>query len=318
MRKTWRTIIPLAALLGLASCGEEEPRPRNCLPFSGARIIAEPEVFKLNDINTYNGIAFTPNGCELYITQDIDGVAQILHTEWSGRFWVQPERVGPISSPHHDYQPRFNADGTRLYFNSSRPIPGSEGSNGQADDGLRKLWYMEKDLTGWSGPHYLEGINSDDPDIRDGYAAPIGDGSLYFRSTRASGDPDNGDIFFARWNGTGFNKPVLVQGISSPRDENDLVVTKDDKIMVLNRYVDNPEDTYLMISVKENDQWSIPRAVEQPANEFQMELTPSLSPDEIYFLYEIRGVTFVIDLHALLTDAELAKIGKIRRGTEED
>ena len=149
-------------------------------------------------------------------------------------------------------------------------------------------------------------------------AAPLADGSLYFRSTRASGDPDNGDIFFAKWNGAGFEEPVLVRGISSPRDESGVYVTPDDRVMILNRYSEDPEDIYLMVSVKDGGRWPIPRAVEAPASAFQMELTPTATPDGLYFMYEVRGVAFIVDFHALLTDAELARLGVIRRGTEEE
>ena len=305
--------LPCLALLGLASCAEEEKPTQRCLPFHSGDIVLEPEIFNLSDIKSYNGISFTPNGCGLYIANDIDGVAEILKTGWSGRFWTQPERVNLISSPYDDNQPRLTPDGQRLYFNSSRPMP-----SGASDESLRKLWYIEKSEEGWTGPHYLAGVNSSNPSVKDGTAAPLSDGSLYFRSTRASRDPDQGDIFFAKFNGTTFDEPVLVRDISSPRDENGLAVTPDNKIMILSRYVAEPEDTYLMVSIQEGNRWGIPRAVEAPASQFQMELTPALSPDGFYFLYEVRGITFIVDLHTLLSDAELAKLGKIRRGTEAD
>ena len=317
MQKKWRLILPLAALLGLASCGEEEKPVRNCLPFHSGDIVLEPEIFNFSDIKSHNGITFTPNGCELYIANDIandiDGVTEILKTGWSGRLWTEPEPVELISSPFDDDQPRLTPDGSRLYFNSSRPMPSSK-----EQDGLQKLWYIEQGEEGWTGPHYLTGVNSSDPSVQDGFAAPLSDGSLYFRSTRASGDTGNGDIFFAKFNGATFEEPVLVRGISSPRDETGLAVTPGNKVMILNRTVAEPEDTYLMVSIRDGNRWGIPRAVEAPASQFRMETTPTVSPDGLYFLYEVRGVVFIVDLHTLLNDAELAKLGVIRRGTEED
>ena len=79
MGKLLGTIAVSVVILG--SCGVDAPASVSS-PFHIERPVDQPVAFANGRIRTSNGITFTTDGRTLHVTQDIDGIAQILETRF--------------------------------------------------------------------------------------------------------------------------------------------------------------------------------------------------------------------------------------------
>ena len=282
----------------IISCADQ---PIDCLPLMGGEYLAEPQVFPIGDIKTGNGISFSSDGCTLFITQKPGEFAEIYQTRFNGENWTTPVLLRNLTQDQEAYQPRLSPDGTKLYFNSSRAIPGSEFM-----EGIRKSWVSEYVEGEWSVPDFAQ-FNTRDPSLKSNYATPVRDGSVYFRSTRTSTpasteDIDNADVFVSRFKDGKLQSPTRVAEVSHG-DISDVFVTPDEKIMLLIKWDPVDDDPKIHLSISNNNKWSNPRKLDSldlPG----WELTPTISPDGNYLLFEKRGVIHIISLKAILNDRE--------------
>ena len=143
-----------------------------------------PTPFADGTITTVNGLSFSPDGAELYVSrrvpeQDARGQERVRlfrHTV-AGDHWSGPEPL-PWTAKHTDYQPVVSPDGDRLYFTSTRPVPGS------SEEARQNVWVAGRAASGWGEPRVVPELVSAG---WDGYAVPTQSGRLYFVSDRLGG-----------------------------------------------------------------------------------------------------------------------------------
>lgn len=182
----------------------------------------------LSDINSpYNEGAqtITPDGRTIYfVVCDKPGGyggCDIYTSTKRGQKWSEPLNVGaPVCSNAWETQPSVSADGSTLFFCSTRP-----GGKGGSD-----IWVTMKDKSGkWSNP-----VNAGDSintilDEKTAFIHPDGK-TLYFSSP---GHPGMGqdDIFYSRKGKDGnWGKPVnLGYPINTKNDENSFIVSLNGK-----------------------------------------------------------------------------------------
>jgi len=143
-----------------------------------------PKIFGEGVISTVDdeiGGSFSPDGREFYFIKQPPstrgpGYALICVSRLAGSHWTEPV-VLKFSGVFSNTPPQITADGKRMYFASTRPVPG-------LPDGGLWIWYVERQADGWSEPKALpapinsaQAPNNADPSVAE-------DGTLYFGSVR--------------------------------------------------------------------------------------------------------------------------------------
>lgn len=149
-----------------------------------------------------------------------EGGFDIYYSYRVGDEWVKPSNIGtPINTPAWESQPCLSADGTELFFSSTRP--GGKGG--------RDLWVSRLKNNAWQQPENLgEAINTAF-DEQCPFLHPDGK-TLYFSSKGHIGMGD-ADIFKVTRSIDGkWGKPEnLGYPINTENNENSLVITPDGK-----------------------------------------------------------------------------------------
>ena len=277
-------------------------------PWGVAARLDHPAPFADGRVRTVNGIAFTPDGRRLYVSdwveaRDATGRRRLRIFEWrhEGGRWVGPHAVA-FGSAYTDYQPVMHPDGSRLYFQSTRPAPGDTAET------LQNLWVVERVGDGWSAPRELTALNSP---AREGYAAPLADGTLYFNSDRPGGRGLQ-DFYRARLVDGRWTPPVPVDELNTADGENDLFVDPRGRFVIFNRYVDSTRAIDLYVAFRAPDgRWGVPRPLDA-VNGPGWELTPTVTPDGRYFLFTRDARIHRVELVSLLYRDEPVP-GRLRR-----
>jgi len=93
---------------------------------------------------------FSTDGRTMLFTRfDEEYKATIMMTEYDGGIWSSPE-VASFSGEYAEGSAFFSPDGNRIYYESMRPIPGSD-----TISEVPHLWYVENTSTGWSAPKHV-------------------------------------------------------------------------------------------------------------------------------------------------------------------
>ena len=265
-------------------------------PYDVDQPIDQAVPFGGGQVTTVNGIAFTPDGRTLYTANwvaDLDstGRQRLRIFEWRHRDgrWQGPE-LASFSSPYTDYQPVMAPGGARLYFQSTRPVSPGTG------EVLQNLWFVDRQGDSWSSPRPATALNTP---AREGYVAPLADGTLYFNSDRP-GSRGLQDFYRTRaLGGDAFAAPVPVAELNTEHSENDLVVDPAGRFVIFNRYVEATREIDLYIAFATAQGWGPARPLDG-VNAAGWELTPSLSPNGRYFFFTRQSNIYQIDLAALL------------------
>jgi hypothetical protein len=138
-----------------------------------------------------SGACIYPGGCEVYyfvVKSESGGVSSAIHvTKEVDGAWTVPT-VAPFSGTYIEGYPALHPDGSRLYFQSNRPIDPSES--------LFKynLWYVDREGDGWGEPRSMgRPING----LSDtGGPSVTSDGTFYF--TRMDLTSGHSEIFRSR------------------------------------------------------------------------------------------------------------------------
>jgi hypothetical protein len=277
-------------------------------PYDVQRPLDTPVAFSDPRITTVNGLAFARDGRTLYTSnwvpdRDSTGRRRLRIFEWrfSDGVWTGPVPAS-FSSTYTDYQPVFAPNGARLYFQSTRPRPGA------AAEVLQNLWFVDRVGDAWSDPRFATDLNTD---AREGYVAPLRDGTVYFNSDRPGG---RGLQDFYRSQvlpDDRFAPPVRVAELNTVHSENDLTVDPLGRFVIFNRYVEATREIDLYIAFASGDAWGTPRLLDN-VNALGWELTPALSPNGRYLFFTRDAAIYQVDVAALLYDDEPVR-GRRRR-----
>ena len=133
-----------------------------------------PEIFAPGFISTKEyeeqRCIFSPDGTECYFVRRGEyPKTRIMVTRVQQEGWSKPKPVS-FSSESSESMQVLTPDGSRMFFNSNRPLPGTTKEN------RRGIWFVERTHEGWGQPQYF------------GYGSQVTvakNGTLYYR------DPNN-------------------------------------------------------------------------------------------------------------------------------
>jgi len=245
-----------------------------------------PEVFAsevFTDFKYTFCSVFSPDGNEYYFAaaRSENDKAGIYWMRRRNQKWTKPEPA-PFNSLEIDHDMRFSADGSQIFFQSWRPLPGSN-----TPDELGCLWFSVRKKTGWSEP---QPVKCGGRILRAGYPDISRNGTLYF-STRDK-NTRNVDIHSSRFiNGTFASPENLGNSINTEYIEGDLCVSADERFIIVSCW-ERPDNTGggesdLYISFRQNDgSWTKLINMGENINTEYIENCPTISPDERYFFFQ--------------------------------
>lgn len=282
--------------------------------------VTKPRVFAEGVISTVDdevGGAFSPDGTEFYFSRLVPyttvprlGIMCVSH--YQGGHWSSPE-VLPFSGRYLDYPPKFSANGSRLLFASSRPLP--DGTRGRI-----RIWEVERGATGWGDPHPLPAPINAPESVWNADPAESSDGTLYFSSDRGGSGIH---IFRSHLVDGKYSEPEkLGPEINSEFNEYQPCISPAGDVLIFASsgqgvppYEHRPEDLNsggkpylradLYISVNRNGKWSQARHLRHGINSFAEEEFPFMSPDGQYFFFSSERSSFTIPTAHRLSFDEL-------------
>ncbi len=222
----------------------------------------------------HSSAVFSPDGNEVYwapmmtFPGEIYSRGGLLMMKREGGRWSAPGWA-PFSGPEfNDDVPFFSRDGRRIYFISSRPLPGR-----QADD-RERIWFADQTASGWSGPRPIDdNVN----EMRMHWQFSLdADGDLYFSSS-APGGQGLGDIYRSRSVEGRYERPVNLGGpVNSAAGESTPFIAPDGSYLLFSR------DYIIMAGFRRQDgSWSEPVGLGQEANG----ICPTVTPDGRYLFF---------------------------------
>lgn len=290
-----KSILSILVLLILVvtSCNqiaETEPNkvafPQLSGPYLGQQLPDSiPQLFAPGEVSTgmfTRDMAISPDGKEIYFCVSIGSYtfSTILCSKEVNGVWLPPEIVSFSGGPGvMDFEPAFSADGSRLYFLSTRP-------DGDEPVGDQDIWYVDRIADGWGLPKNLgEPINTDGGEF---FPSLTSDGSLYF--TRNEKGSRLNQIFRSRWEEGAFQEPELLPGqVNCGSNRFNAFVAPDESYMIVpaagmaDAY--DGVDYYLVFRDKD-DQWSEPVNMGKHINHDNPGgWSPYVSPDGKYFFF---------------------------------
>jgi hypothetical protein len=216
-----------------------------------------PVLFAPGIVNTgmfTRDVAISPDGKEIYYCVAIGNYtySTILVTrEVNGR-WIPPEIVPFSGGPGIlDFEPALSADGSRLYFLSTRP-------DGDEPPGDQDIWVVERENGDWGEPVNLgEPVNTDGGEF---YPSLTRNGTLYY--THNDKGSSLNFIYRSRYVDGAFQEPELLprQVNCGANRFNAFVSPGEDFMIVPAAGMEDAYDgvDYYIVFRNSQDQWSEP------------------------------------------------------------
>ncbi len=249
----------------------------------------KPELFAPGIISSiwslHTTAAFSPDGNEvswapqIWVPGQIYSDGRLLRMRRVDGRWAPPEFV-PFDTEGD--VPFFSFDGKRLYFVSSRPLPGIPNS------GKERIWYMEKSGGDWADPKPIDAVVNDFP--MHWQFSMDRQGNVYFPGNAAEGLGMD-DIYCARFVEGRYLRPENVGPVvNSEKSEGTPFIAPDGSYLLFNR------DQVLMVSFRNEDgTWRTPKSL----GAAYRGICPMVSPDGRYLFFtrpfgEINEVCWVL------------------------
>ena len=230
----------------------------------------------------HSGVTFSPDAKEIYWAGalSVDDPRRILFVRMENNRWTNPTPVSFSDERFTDDCPVVSPDGTRMFFNSNRPL--DEGGR----PGGERVWHSTRSGTEWSQPQPLDpAVNSKHLHWQ---ASVSANGNLFFGSERK---PCFGrdDIFRAVLENGAY---PTVENLGSPPNTPDMectpFVAPDESFIIVS--FEDPEfeerGADLCVSYRSDDgSWSEFTNLGAKINSEDYEVCPSLSPDGKYLFF---------------------------------
>lgn len=229
------------------------------------------------------GGTLSPDGklfffCKRAPTTGRSNFIAICFAENKNGSWTNVQ-VAPFSGQYRDFNPQFSADGSKLYFMSTRPVtPGVPKNDSD-------IWFVERKANGWSDPvHLSEAVNS--PYVE--YACSFTNtGDMYLSSGRNGRDVR---VYVSRLMNGEYQVPEELSEVVNAilpaldacvaPDESYLLFTSagnDDMIVPKQGVIYPRSDLY--ICYKTQGAWTKPVILPEPLNSIADDGSPGVSRD---------------------------------------
>lgn len=236
-------------LLKLGGSAEPQRFPVLTGPYLGQNPPKKEPVRFAPDIYVPNHstITVSPDGTELYWNSGPTfGEGPIMMTKLENGKWIKPVEAqfsGKINSKFDDC-PFISPDNKRLYFISNRPI-------GARTDNKENIWYVERNLSGWSEPQPVsEEINAMKLHWQISVAS---NGTLYFTS-----GSENGNRIFYSCCINGIHKKPVNTGLEGMSP----YISPDESYVIFSRLISRRPVPFICFKSK-NGEWTKPISIQE-------------------------------------------------------
>jgi hypothetical protein len=227
-------------------------------------------------------VAISPDGKEIYFCVAIGNYtySTILYTRELNGKWLQPEIVPFSGGPGvMDFEPAFSADGSKLFFLSTRP-------DGDEPVGDQDIWFVERTTDGWGSPQNLGApVNTDGGEF---FPSLTRDGTLYF--TRNEKGSRLEQVFRSKWVNGAFQEPELLpEQVNCGSGRFNAFISPDESYMIvpaggMTDAFDGVD--YYIVFRDQEDHWSEPVNMGALVNQDNARgWSPYVSPDGKYFFF---------------------------------
>jgi dipeptidyl aminopeptidase/acylaminoacyl peptidase len=195
----------------------------------------------------------------------------IMMSERKNGRWTAP-RWAPFTGEVDGDVPFFCPTGTRVFFISTRSLPG------QPESSKERIWYVERKGEGWGEAQVVDAAINNYPQHWQ-FSVDV-DQTIYFSTSIPDGFGE-GDIYCSRFVAGHWQVPVnLGPAVNSDKGEEMPFVSPDGGYLLFSRNLD------LYISFRDEDgAWKKARKLDSPINSPGMEICPLVTPDGKYLLY---------------------------------
>lgn len=243
----------------------------------------EPKVFAPGIVSTglsERDFAITRDGNEIYFCASVGSfkVSTMLYTRRTGGRW-EPPRVVPFASRYLDFEPCLAPDDSRMFFLSTRPLPGQE------RPGDQDIWVVDRQETGWGEPYNLgPPVNTEAPEF---FPSITNDLTLYFTREEAPGVEA---IYRSRFvDGKYQEAERLPEQVNCGTTRYNAFVSRDESFVIVpaagREDCFGGTDYYITFRTGD-DQWSEPVHMDERINSATgREWSPFVTPDGKYFFF---------------------------------
>lgn len=209
---------------------------------------------------------------------------QIMVSSLVDDVWSEPEALPFSTGEFLDVDPFLTADGSRLYFSSTRPREKGGGEEPELD-----TWYIERNGDSWSDPiNPGSPLNSDSTEI---FVSMANNGNAYFVS-ESDGTRGIKVSHFINEAYQPMEPIVLKLNGEVVYASNPAIAFDESFIIVASRGPDSSEDVDLYVSWNKDGTWSELVNLGPLVNTTYAEFAPGISKDgkTLYFTSERPGI----------------------------
>ncbi|AYB31896.1 PD40 domain-containing protein [Chryseolinea soli] len=276
--------------------------------------VATPVIMAESILSTEDdefGGTLSPDGklfffCKRAPTTGRSNYIAICFVENKNGSWANVQ-VAPFSGQYRDFNPQFSADGSKLYFMSTRPVTTGVAKNDS------DIWFVERKTNGWSEPVHLgEAVNS--PYVE--YACSFANtGDMYLSSGRNGRDVR---MYVSRLTNGEYQAPEELSEVVNTvlpaldaciaPDESYLLFTSagnDDMIVPKQGVIYPRSDLYICYKIQGT--WSKPTILPEPLNSVADDGSPAVSRDGKTLFFTSKRNFASIPMAKKLNHQELEK-----------
>lgn len=224
----------------------------------------------------------------------------IYSARWENDQWTEPQLIS-FGGQYKEYEPTVSPDGQYLFFNSNRPLKGTEPLD------KNNIWFSRKTGDLWSEPEYIPAINTEE--LEESYATITRGGQLYFVGAIPKGtDEFDYALFTTQFEGSQTKKATKVEELFTPRGSADPWVAADGSYIIFTKFgKDWMKTCDLYISFKEGNSWSAPLVLTELNDPEGPDYAVAISPDEQWLYYRTKRQFVRIPFQPVLKGAKARK-----------
>jgi hypothetical protein len=291
MKTAIRLYILTFTLVMVIACTEEQAVPDSPSafidiqgPYLGQALPGNvPEVFAPDLISTWEnetGLIVHPNENEIYFSrmkQSNNGITgTIFCTRVVNGFWTEPEALY-FSGSYQDFYIAMHPDGSRIYFQSDRPIDPSE------SEFEWNIWYTRRDGDTWQPPMPI-GFPINGQAHTSGPSVTR-NGTMYFTNMILGG---LNELYRSVYSNGRYQQPVrLPDRVNGVEAQFDSYIAPDESYLIFcsDQRPDTFGSTDLYVTFRNNGNWSEPVNMGSTVNSTEVEGSATITPDGRFIFF---------------------------------